>query len=259
MKHIKKRFLLEFEDENEVVEKQGLEGFKITKEFDHRNLDGQKNRIILLVTDTKNVYGGFVHKVNNKNFVFPVPDPTLIYFHNAQISIAKINAAREKLLKKLDFNEQLNESAINEIYEFYGETSSFVIYLFTSIESFTNQLIPDDYVFIRKLTSKTESFDKNQIQDNIDFKTKIKEVLKDAKGKGFFDKDTPINQHIWNLKEFRNDIIHTKPKKDNVLWYDNLIKKSLNFKYTETLESVAKFMNFYKPDYIVECDCGKDF
>ena len=66
-------------------------------------------------------------------------------------------------------------------------------------------------------------------------------------------------QHIWNLKEFRNDIIHTKPKKDAVLWYDNLIKKSLNFKYLETLNAVAKFMNFYKTDYIIECDCGKDF
>jgi hypothetical protein len=63
---------------------------------------------------------------------------------------------------------------------------------------------------------------------------------------------------IWNLKEFRDQIIHTKPD-DNPLMYDSLIKMSLNFKYDETLEAVATFMNYYRPDYIVECNCGLDF
>jgi len=259
MKHIEKRFLLEFRNEKEDLENSNLETYKITKDFDHRNLDGQRKKIILLVTETKNVYGGFVHKVNNKNYVFPVPDPTLIYFHNAQISIARIKECKEKLLQKLDFNSQLDESAINEIYEFYGVASSFVIYLFTSIESFINQLIPDEYIFIRKLSTKTELFDKNQIQDYLDFKTKITDVLKGAIGKSFFTNQSPANQHIWNLKEFRNDIIHTKPKDESPLRYDSLIKSSLNFKYEETLKSVAKFMNFYKEKYIIECDCGRDF
>lgn len=259
MKHIEKRFLIEFKNENEIIENNVRESYKITKDFDNRNLDQKKKKIILIVTDTNNVFGGFVHKVDNKNYVFPVPDPTLIYFHNAQINIARIKECKLKLLQKLDFNEQLNESAINEIYEFYGLTTSFVIYLFTSIESFINQLIPDNYTFIRKLSTKTEMFDKKQIQNTIDFKTKITEVLKGATGKSFFINRTPTNQHIWNLKEFRDDIIHTKSKDENMLGYDNLIKSSLNFNYESTLNSVAKFMNFFKDNYIIECNCGRDF
>ena len=64
---------------------------------------------------------------------------------------------------------------------------------------------------------------------------------------------------IWNLKEFRDDIIHTKQEDNNMLRYEGLIKKSLNFKYDKALISVASFMNFYKKDYIVECNCGGDF
>ena len=43
------------------------------------------------------------------------------------------------------------------------------------------------------------------------------------------------------------------------LFYDSLVTKSLNFKYEETIRAVQRFMNYYKPDYVVECGCGKDF
>lgn len=73
-----------------------------------------------------------------------------------------------------------------------------------------------------------------------------------------FRNNTPTNALIWQLKEFRDSIIHTK-EESNPLKYDSLIKKSLNFKYEKTLVAVAKFMNHYKPDYILECECGADF
>lgn len=258
MKHIKKRFLLESDEETLKLDEDKFEVLKLDKNFDHRVLNGKKKSIALVSTDQKKMYGGFVHKVDGKNYIFPVPDPTLIYFHNAQINIARIKEYKSKLLTKLDFNQELTEPAINEIYNFYSITSGFVIYLFTSIESYINQLIPESFVFKRISTKRTELYDKKQIQDSIDFKTKITEVIAEATSKNFFTNQTPTNQLIWNLKEFRDDIIHTKPD-DNPLKYDKLIKTSLNFRYADTLDAVAKFMNFHKPDYIVECDCGKDF
>lgn len=62
---------------------------------------------------------------------------------------------------------------------------------------------------------------------------------------------------IWSLKAFRDSIIHTKQNPDQSSYF-KLMKIALDFKYDTALESVAKFMNFYKPDYIVECDCGSD-
>ncbi len=240
------------------LDKDKFEVIEIDKNFDHKTLNDKKKSIAIISTDKKKLYGGFVHKVEGRNYIFPVPDPTLIYFHNAQISIARIKDYKAKLLNKLNLNQELSESGINEIYNFYSVTSGFVIYLFTSLESYINQLIPEDFVFKRELPKRTELYDKKQVQESLDFKTKITEVISDATGRNFFNNQTPTNQLIWNLKQFRDDIIHTKPD-DNPLKYDKLIKTSLNFRYADTLDSVAKFMNFYKTDYIIECDCGVDF
>ncbi|HMQ00805.1 MAG TPA: hypothetical protein PKC24_13580 [Cyclobacteriaceae bacterium] len=258
MKHIEKRFLLELDGDKFDLNNETFEVVHFDKNFDHKTLNAKKNSVVFIITDKKKAYGGFVHKVEGKNYLLPVPDPTLIYFHNAQINIARIKASKADLLKKLDFTQELSETAIKEIYQFYGETTGFVIFLFTSMESFINQIIPEDYIYKKELPKRTEVYNKKQIQESIDFKTKITDIISAVKGKSFFANQTPTNQLIWNLKEFRDDIIHTKPD-GNLLKYDKLIKTSLNFKYEDTLHAVAKFMNFYKTDYIIECDCGADF
>ena len=40
---------------------------------------------------------------------------------------------------------------------------------------------------------------------------------------------------------------------------EELIKRLLKFSFEETFNSVAKFINHYKQDYVIECDCGVDF
>jgi hypothetical protein len=92
----------------------------------------------------------------------------------------------------------------------------------------------------------------------IDFKTKLTCIIPEITGKNFMKTPTPTNSFIWNLKKFRDEIIHTKPKSEEPL-YQDLMKQSINFKYDKAIESVAKLMNFYQSDYIVECDCGKDY
>lgn len=259
MKHIKKKFLIESKKGNIDLNQPGFEVVDLTNSSElEQAVRKNKNSAAFLQTDTGLVYGGFVHKVNGKHFVFPIPDPTLIYFNNAQLSVAQIKETKSRLLEKVDFGKAVGEPALNEIYNFYGTTSGFVIFLFTSMESFINQLIPDDFIFSKSSTRKTEIYNKAQIQEYLDFKTKITEVLKKASGKDFFNKQTSANQLIWNLKKFRDDIIHTK-QESSILKYDTLIKTSLTFDYDKTLSAVATFMNFYKPNYIVECDCGKDF
>lgn len=236
----------------------GVEFDLIQKEGVVEELKKRTGSIAYIKTEDDVVVGGFIHNVKGKRYVFPVPDPTLIYFNNAQLNIVAIAKHKEELIKKVDVEETLSEPALNEIYNFYGVTSGFVIFLFTSIESFVNQLLPDDFEYRNELKRKTEIYNKQQIQESIDFKTKLKYVLPQATGKDFFRNQTTTNDKIWKLKDFRDEIVHTKPG-ENPLKYDHLIKTSLNFKYEETLEAVAKFMNHYKPEYIVECDCGMDF
>lgn len=258
MKHIKKRFLLQAEPNEITLDEKNFEIVDITPELPNSILSAKKNQLVHVQTETGHVYGGFVHQIEGKNLVIPIPDPTLIYFNNAQQSIRQIKELRKQLIGKIDYTKSYTEPALNEIYHYFGVTSGFIIFLFTSIESFINQQIPDEYVFKKVLAKKSELFDKKQILEYMDFNTKLKEVLKEVTGKDFFKKSTPANQIIFNLKAFRDDIVHTKSNQ-SPLQYDYLIKESLNFKYEKALSAVADFMNHYKPEYIVECDCGADF
>ncbi|WP_338357161.1 hypothetical protein [Yeosuana marina] len=56
----------------------------------------------------------------------------------------------------------------------------------------------------------------------------------------------------------RNEIVHPKSE-SSFQSQEKLINELLKFKYDLTLEAVVKFMNFYIPDYISECDCGVDY
>ena len=260
MKHIKKSFLIQQPSNFLDLSKSEFKKIDFSKEFAHDKKIKANNNIVFIETDQNLLIGGFIHKENGLNYVLPVPDPTLIYFNNAQEITHQIKKFRKNLFDKLNMEEgALTETALNEIYQYYGASSGFVIFLFTSIESFINQMIPENFIYKNNHSKRTELYNKTQIQESIDFKTKITKVMSQITGNDFFKKRSPTNEYIWNLKTFRDEIIHTKPQDDNPLRYKDLIKKSLNFKYDKALESVAKFMNYYKPNYITECGCGVDY
>lgn len=258
MKHIKKKFYFNEKPDERILKHEKAEILDLKDGVNEESLKGKKGYISYIKTEDDDYIGGFIHKIDGKNYIMPIPDPTLIYFNNAQDFLRSLEDDKKKLISKLNFQGEIPESAINELYNFYGRTSGFIIFLFTSIESFINQMVPENFVFVKELPRKTEVYNKIQIQESLDFKTKITGVLSGATSKNFFAKSTPANQLIWRLKEFRDDIIHTKDKGETMR-YDVLITNSLNFPFEKCLKSVATFMNFYKKDYVIECDCGEDF
>lgn len=265
MKHIKKRFYLtktekELKKDKNMVQF-GLETLPLPANPNTVKLKS-KNAQIFLISENGEGYGCFLCKIDGKERALPVPDPTLVYFNSAQRYFSLMKKTRKKLVDKLDTSKPLTETGINEIYDFYEITSGFVIFLFTAIESFINQRIPENYQYVYKGAKKTEIYSQTQIYQTIDFMTKFKTILPDATNNRSFKTGTPTYTHIVNLKKFRDEIIHTKPQKEgkNIeIDYKELLKRAINFKYKDSLFAVAKFMNHYKSGYIVECDCEQDF
>jgi hypothetical protein len=104
----------------------------------------------------------------------------------------------------------MTEDRSNELYQFYGLSTNCIISLFTSIESFINHLLPDDKKYELVKNNRTEIYNREQIQFNIPFMEKLKNVLPQFYEKSFFSKESKANAHIRNLKELRDDLIHTK-------------------------------------------------
>jgi hypothetical protein len=134
--------------------------------------------------------------------------------------IEKLNPVSQEMLL-------LSDSVIHDFYKFYGVTTGYAIFLFTAIECFINQMIPDNFFYVDKQTKKTETYNKQQIQEYLPFDIKLKTILNFATGKDFFKKDSEHTSRILNLKLFRNDIVHTK-QTSGILKYDDLMKDKVD-------------------------------
>jgi hypothetical protein len=110
-------------------------------------------------------------------YTFPEPDPTLIYFSSAQRFRREIDHFRNLLLPKINPDSKVIEEFTHDFYHYYGAVSGTVIFLFSSIECFMNSLLEPEDIYIRKLSMKTEQYNFQQIQENISFGEKIKDLI----------------------------------------------------------------------------------
>lgn len=155
-------------------------------------------------------------------------------------------------------NESLSEGLQSQIFEFYGLSNGFIIFLFTTIEAFLNKLIPENYEYKKIQKNKTEIYNHQQIQQYLSFDEKRTKILIKITGKDFSKKYPKKNEHILNLKAFRDSIVHTKTT-NGINKYGEISKAALNFKYQETILAVRDFLNFYINEYIEDCPCQQDF
>lgn len=258
MKHIKKKFLIEYGPDDKIEFPPETEFLDYNNPEAKELLKKMRSSAGFIRTDFGDTIGGFVYNIDGESVMVPMVDPTLVYFNYAQSLLRPILEHRKNLKQKLQPGSPMSEIAINDLYAYFGCVSGFVIMLFTSLESFIYQNIGEDFSYTKVVKHKrTEIYTKEQIPA-LDFNEKLKFVLKQATGKDFFKHESAANGRIGTLKEFRDAIVHTKPSNGD-LKYDELIKKSLTFKYDAHIEAVVTLMNFYKPNYIEACPCGKDF
>ncbi len=261
MKHIARHFLNQYSAEEFEEIQKGHKLDEYTRGEGSKDLNKRKitKSTVAYMHTVGNYYvKGFPYKVNGHTYTFPEPNPTLIYFSNAQRFRREIEEFRVKLLPKLNMTTEQIEDFTHEYFNYFGAVCGTVIFLFTSLESFMNSLLKETDTYIRPLSNKTEIFNFSQIQEGISFGEKIKTTIPQLTGKDYFKAHPTKAQLIDNLKEFRDNIIHTKTTTD-VIQHDYVIKRSFSFKYDETIQVIAEYMNFYKVNCIKECDCGSDF
>jgi hypothetical protein len=256
MKHIQKKYGFQLADAADKIGAIGTK-FEINNK---KSLKEAKKSDIYATTEKGFVIKCFLYQNNGENLVIPIPDLSLVYFDSAY----NLNRLRDEQKKKLNEKikgigkKELSENAINEIYRYYGYSSSCLISLFTALESFINHILPDDKNYEKNCGHKTEIYTKYQVQKGLTFDEKTRKVLPYFFNKDFFKKPTTNKQHILNLKELRDEIIHPKSEK-NLASQEILMKRLLKFDYEKTMEAVASFMNFYQSDFIIECNCGLDY
>ncbi len=257
MKHIKRKTLKEIKIPEEVLHKISPENISqdFLKKIKYKDVKGKQ---AILLMESGEALHSFFYNNKGKACTIPLANPVLIYFNLAQTHLRGIHSTKESLFGVFSEDKNVDEDSLQLFYGYFGQTSSFVVILMTAIEAFVNQKIDIDFKYHKQEQNKfTRVYDYSQIQRWIPLNEKIEEILNNTTNKNFA-KNHPNKQiHLYNLKELRDLIVHTKAEKDYES-YIELYKKTLNFKFNESIEAVKDFINYYEENLIEPCPCGRD-
>lgn len=253
MKHIKRKFLLTHNIENDGYEyllnkmKNPIKELKTLSE----------NTVPHLITTDKKLIQAFFYNLDGTKIPIPEPNPIVIYFSNAQGFLSTIIKEREKLFNELKSYDYEIGAVLNYIFAFYGCVVNFSSSLFDSLEAFVNSKIPLDYKMENPKRRK-KTMNKYQIIRYLNFEDKVKKVLPEIySGKNFVVEKSHLYENLKKLLKLRDNITHTKSNFNfEVNYYEQLFTQSLDFNYQKAIESARDFINFYEEDLIQPCNCG---
>ncbi len=224
---------------------------KEKNKFDTQILTIKEGNSIRLIESTFNW--------NKNDMVLPIPSFPHLYFDCAYRLIVPIQKSKDDLFSLFKKNSEVKRID-HPLYNYASLLSSCIINLQASIEAFINLIIPEDYkdgVKDGKNGTKTR-IDRDYILRYYSINQKIEIIEKISDFEKSNDEYKKLKKDVESLIKLRNSLIHLKSS-HNYKKEKEIMKKLLNFEFTSTIQVVRDFINFIKPDYIVDCNCGNDF
>jgi hypothetical protein len=214
-------------------------------------LSDELGKDLALVFDNDLIFG-FDYLHEGKKLLIPEINPILIFYSNALMSLKSLYNYKSELLKKSQDVRKINGSVDFKIFgNFFQFAVNTIINLQASFESFLNFVIDDDYVYI---SNNNREIRRPNIHDKIDI------AVVDIKGKSFELEFEESYLLIKELIELRNDIIHLKPIAEQTnTKYKKLFRRIIDFEYQKAAHAVADYLNYYEPNLVEKCPCGKDY
>lgn len=206
---------------------------------------------LMLISGDEISYG-FDYLYNENKIVIPEINPVLIFYSNAIMSYTKLNEFKKTLLENSPLVGKLESFLDPKLFGNYFQLAgNSIINLQASIESFLNNSIPDSFII---LSNNNKEIKRPNIHDKIDYG-----IVK-LKGKNFEENYEDDYLLVKELIELRNDIIHLKPiQEDTNTKYKKLFRRVIDFDFENGILAIKKFINFYEPNLIEECPCGKEY
>ncbi|MGY8914447.1 MAG: hypothetical protein ACKVJF_05100 [Flavobacteriales bacterium] len=207
------------------------------------------NKDLMVVVDKKLIYV-FDYAVGKDKILIPEINPTTIFYSNAVMSHRRLISYKKDLFENSPTVKNLNKGVNPNLFgNFFQLASNCIVNLQAALESFANRQIPVNHKFT----------DVNGKEFEPSVFHKLDKALPEIKGKRFKTKFKKYNYLVRKIIELRNEIIHLTPIEETTnTKYKITYRKLLSFDYTEAIISVEKLINFYEPDLIEKCDCGKE-
>jgi hypothetical protein len=216
-------------------------------------VDFEKYPKVFMQLEDKTIIQGFVHLINGKPFMIPEPEPSILYFTNAEDKLNEILKIQSTLIESNLTTNNFSDLS-HAFYNFFQLSSDYIINLFTSIEAFNNSLIPDDF----SIKIKSKNYNKERTQRSMDFLNKIKKAIPQIMNKSFLKDNSEKHEFLLKIKHLRDNVVHTKNMQNGFpASYRELYKSYLNFDFKKSYEVTKYYFNFYKENWIENCNCGR--
>jgi len=178
----------------------------------------------------------------------PEPNPVHIYYTEAYVYLDPLLKSQKDLVSiATQLKGSTNIETFPYLLKFFAQSSKLIVFAFLTLESFINQVTPEDFEF----KTKKKILDKAKIERYLKFGDKIGLLMPKIFSKNFAE-DYPVeNGQISKLKELRDDLTHLKTKKDKYNnKYREVINSILNSDYEAIMSAVETYLNYYVPDFI---------
>jgi hypothetical protein len=161
---------------------------------------------------------GAIVRYGEESFGLMIPNTTALFLNLSHICYLQA----EQLVNKCVLNKRVGHLPDSDVFEFYEQMMASIVFAYTSLESFVNEELPDDYIHIveNKNNRCTEHYNKEQIERYLSLDTKLRDVLP-AVLQIQSPKGTKIWQDFNELKNIRDRIIHIKTSDRNFGGYDD--------------------------------------
>ncbi|GER60955.1 hypothetical protein ULMA_30630 [Patiriisocius marinus] len=249
-KKIKKNFNLsdslkniEVPEKSKTVAKEYLKTKKLSDEF---------SQDLLLEFDDSLIFCfDFLH--DRVKYIIPEINPTTILYSNATMFHRNLLFAKVKLFEKSPTLKKIDKPIDLKVFgEFFQYASNCIINLQSSVECFANRRIPKSVL--------DECIDKNGDIFEPSITHKLDTLLPKVYEKRFRTKSKRDNLKVRQVIELRNQIIHLTPNSDiSNTKYKSLYRKLINFEYEKAIYAVRNLINFYEPNLLEDCPCGKEY
>ncbi|WGQ08945.1 hypothetical protein QG516_20750 [Pedobacter gandavensis] len=252
MKHIKKKFLGKVQ-----LPKGGADSLNELKPATlpkHNDLD---EMVAWGLSENDEFISMFQLKDGNKTHLMPEPDLVICMFEMGRQNTLRIPELRKKLLASLHSTHDTFVSTNN----FYAATSIAAISLINALESYINRIIPNDFKYEIETNKNTTIQNKKQLERNVSFEEKIKDVIPKALGKIFHTNYPSQYNSIIELKKLRDEMTHMKSYNETKkpLSYAEIYNMAFKIDYLKALNSVKTYINYYTENLIEACPCDNDF
>tara|TARA_R110002049_G_scaffold306078_1_gene503944 strand:+ start:4190 stop:4903 length:714 start_codon:yes stop_codon:yes gene_type:complete len=230
---------------------------EIKIDWDYRDLDpegkGAVSKINLethpnpfIFTEDKRIIQAFAHLHNGKHLIIPELNPTILYLSSSQEILNTTIQLKAQLLELAGVKNYIQTSEL--FIRFFPQLSLLITSLFTAIEAFNNGLIPDDFSYHQK----GKYLNKVKIQRWIKFKEKTEQVIPEIFNRSFVVDFPKKYETICEIKNLRDDIIHTKNRYQGMASYRDIYKNSLLIDFENAYQITCDYINFYDPNLIEE-------